>query len=148
MKVVLPDSTELELPDGSSGLDAARAIGPKLAEQAVLLRANGSVRDLRLPLQDGERIQILTTRDTDDADALAVLRRQDGRYLASTQPQLPPGVDPTDFDEAPDPAVVRILGPAPRRAALLLVVVGGLLLVALLVAALVVHRRWRDAVSG
>ena len=77
-----------------------------------------------------------------------VLRRQDGRYLASTQPQLPPGVDPTDFDEAPDPAVVRILGPAPRRTALLLVVFGGLLLVALLVAALVVHRRWRDAVSG
>ena len=35
MKVVLPDSTELELPDGATGLDAARAIGPKLAEQAV-----------------------------------------------------------------------------------------------------------------
>ena len=32
-----------------------RAIGPKLAEQAVLVRANGSTRDLRLPLGDGER---------------------------------------------------------------------------------------------
>ena len=41
MKVVLPDSSELELPDGASGLDAARAIGPKLAEQAVLVRVNG-----------------------------------------------------------------------------------------------------------
>ena len=50
MKVVLPDSSELELPDGASGLDAARAIGPKLAEQAVLVRVNGSTRDLRLPL--------------------------------------------------------------------------------------------------
>ena len=66
VKVVLPDATELELPDGASGLDAARAIGPKLAEQAVLVRANGETRDLRLPLADGERIQILTTRDTDD----------------------------------------------------------------------------------
>ena len=37
MKVVLPDSSELELPDGATGLDAARAIGPKLAEQAVLV---------------------------------------------------------------------------------------------------------------
>ena len=36
MKVVLPDNSELELPDGATGLDAARAIGPKLAEQAVL----------------------------------------------------------------------------------------------------------------
>ena len=29
MKVVLPDSSELELPDGATGLDAARAIGPE-----------------------------------------------------------------------------------------------------------------------
>ena len=62
MKVVLPDNSELELPDGATGLDAARAIGPKLAEQAVLIRANGDVQDLRLPLRDGEPIQILTTR--------------------------------------------------------------------------------------
>ena len=70
MKVILPDDSELELPDGSTGLDAARAIGPKLAEQAVLLRSNGAVRDLRLPVEDGERIQILTTRDKNDPDAL------------------------------------------------------------------------------
>ncbi len=50
MRVLLPDSSELELPDGATGLDAARAIGPKLAEQAVLVRANGDVQDLRLPL--------------------------------------------------------------------------------------------------
>ena len=55
MRVILPDETELELPDGASGLDAARAIGPKLAEQAVLVRANESVRDLRLPLADGRQ---------------------------------------------------------------------------------------------
>ena len=50
MNVVLPDGTALELPDGASGLDAARAIGPKLAEQAVLVRADGEPQDLRLPL--------------------------------------------------------------------------------------------------
>src|SRR5688500_5626590 len=92
MRVILPDSTELELPDGASGLDAARAIGPKLAEQAVLVRANGSVRDLRLPLEDGERIQILTTRDTDDADALAVLRHSTAHLLAEAVLRLHPGV--------------------------------------------------------
>src|SRR5207249_4528356 len=52
MKVVLPDGAELELPDGASGLDAARAIGPKLAEQAVLVRVDGEPRDLRLTLAD------------------------------------------------------------------------------------------------
>jgi threonyl-tRNA synthetase len=92
MKVILPDDSELELPDGATGLDAARAIGPKLAEQAVLVRSNGAVRDLRLPLADGERIQILTTRDKDDPDALSVLRHSAAHLLAEAVRRLYPGV--------------------------------------------------------
>src|SRR5918999_340798 len=92
MKVVLPDNSELELPDGATGLDAARAIGPKLAEQAVLVRSNGRVQDLRLPLQDGERIQILTTRDQHDPDALYVLRHSAAHLLAEAVRHLYPGV--------------------------------------------------------
>ena len=92
MKVVLPDSSELELPDGASGLDAARAIGPKLAEQAVLVRVDGATRDLRLPLADGERIQLLTTRDTQDEDALWVLRHSTAHLLAEAVLRLHPGV--------------------------------------------------------
>src|SRR5512145_489708 len=92
MKIVLPDQSELELPDGATGLDAARAIGPKLAEQAVLVRANGSTRDLRLPLSDGERIQILTSRDAQDPDALHVLRHSTAHLLAEAVIRLHPGV--------------------------------------------------------
>jgi threonyl-tRNA synthetase len=92
MKVVLPDSSELELPDGATGLDAARAIGPKLAKEAVLVRTNGDVRDLRMPLADGERIQILTTRDKDDPDALWVLRHSTAHLLAEAVRRLYPGV--------------------------------------------------------
>jgi len=91
VKVVLPDESELELPDGATGLDAARAIGPRLAEQAVLLRSNGAVRDLRLPVADGERIQILTTRDKDDPDALYVLRHSAAHLLAEAARRLFPG---------------------------------------------------------
>src|SRR5947199_6667484 len=92
MKVVLPDHSELELPDGPTGLDAARAIGPKLAEQAVLIRQNGRVQDLRLPLADGQPIQILTTRDKEDPDALAVLRHSAAHLLAEAVRRLYPGV--------------------------------------------------------
>src|ERR687891_425839 len=92
MKVVLPDKSELELPDGATGIDAARAIGPKLAEQAVLLRSNGAVQDLRLPLEDGQRIQIVTTRDKDDPDALYVLRHSAAHLLAEAVRRLYPGV--------------------------------------------------------
>jgi threonyl-tRNA synthetase len=92
MKVFLPDKSELELPDGATGLDAARAIGPRLAEQAVLVRSNGGVRDLRAPLADGEEIQILTTRDTTDPDALWVLRHSTAHLLAEAVRRLYPGV--------------------------------------------------------
>jgi threonyl-tRNA synthetase len=92
MRVILPDSSELELPEGATGLDAAAAIGPKLAEQAVLVRSNGRVQDLRLPLEDGQPIQILTTRDTDDPDALYVLRHSAAHLLAEAVRRLYPGV--------------------------------------------------------
>src|ERR671917_714811 len=92
MKVLLPDSSELELPDGASGLDAAAAIGSKLAEEAVLVRMNGRVQDLRLPLEDGGRIQLLTTRDKDDPDALSVLRHSAAHLLAEAVRRLYPGV--------------------------------------------------------
>src|SRR5919109_776892 len=91
MKVVLPDSSELELPEGATGLDAARAIGPKLAEQAVLVRSNGRVQDLRLPLEEGHQIQILTTRDMQDPDALYVLRHSAAHLLAEAVRRLYPG---------------------------------------------------------
>jgi threonyl-tRNA synthetase len=92
MKVILPDGAELELHDGATGLDAARAIGPRLAEQAVLVRSNGSVQDLRAPLQDGQPVQFLTTRDTGDADALYVLRHSSAHLLAEAVRRLYPGV--------------------------------------------------------
>ena len=92
MKVILPDGKELELPDGATGLDAARAIGPKLAEQAVLVRSNGSVQDVRLPLEDGQPIQFLTTRDSSDPDALYVLRHSSAHLLAEAVRRLYPGV--------------------------------------------------------
>jgi threonyl-tRNA synthetase len=92
MKVVLPDKSQLELADGATGLDAARAIGSKLAEQAVLVRVDGAVQDLRLPLLDGEQIHFLTTRDHDDPDALYVLRHSSAHLLAEAVRRLHPGV--------------------------------------------------------
>jgi threonyl-tRNA synthetase len=92
VNVTLPDGKALELPDGASALDAARAIGPKLAEQAVLARVNGEPQDLRLPLPEGARLEILTTRNTDDPDALAVLRHSAAHLLAEAVRRLHPGV--------------------------------------------------------
>src|SRR6185295_14999060 len=91
VKVVLPDEAELELPDGATGLDAARAIGPKLAEQAVLVAVDGGVQDVRLPLADGSAIRFLTTRDRLDPAALSVLRHSAAHLLAEAARRLYPG---------------------------------------------------------
>ena len=50
------------------------------------------MQDLRLPLEDGQPIEILTTRDTHDPDALAVLRHSSAHLLAEAVRRLYPGV--------------------------------------------------------
>jgi threonyl-tRNA synthetase len=79
MKVTLPDGSPLELPDGASGLDAAAAIGGRLAKAAVAVQVDGEVRDLRLPVHDGDVVRILTDRDP---EALAVLRHSTAHVMA------------------------------------------------------------------
>ena len=92
MNVVLPDGSKLELPDGATGLDAARAIGSRLAEQAVLVRSNGHVQDLRLPLEDGRRSRSSPPATATIPDALAVLRHSSAHLLAEAARRLYPGV--------------------------------------------------------
>jgi threonyl-tRNA synthetase len=79
MRVELPDGTPLELADGASGLEAAAAIGPRLAQAAVAVGVGDEVRDVRLPLSGGEHVRILTDRDP---EALAVLRHSTAHVMA------------------------------------------------------------------
>jgi threonyl-tRNA synthetase len=58
----------------------------------VLVQADGRVQDLRLPLEDGQPIRFLTTRDKDDPDALYVLRHSAAHLLAEAVRRLYPGV--------------------------------------------------------
>jgi threonyl-tRNA synthetase len=92
MRVLLPDGSPLELPEGASGLDAARSIGPRLAEQAVGVRADGELQDLRLPLTEGQKLEILTSKNGDDRDALKALRHSAAHLLAEAVRRLYPGV--------------------------------------------------------
>jgi len=47
MTVQLPDGTELQLEDGATGADAARAIGEGLARAALGIRVDGELRTSR-----------------------------------------------------------------------------------------------------
>jgi threonyl-tRNA synthetase len=78
--VKLPDGSELELDDGATGADAAAAIGPRLAKDALAVRMNGEIRDLGAPLDDGRQIEILTPGRP---EALDVLRHDTAHVLAT-----------------------------------------------------------------
>jgi threonyl-tRNA synthetase len=62
MQIYLPDGKALELNAGATALDAAKLIGPKLAEQAIGARVDGKLSDIFTPLPDGAKLEILTTR--------------------------------------------------------------------------------------
>ena len=89
MRVVLPDGTPLDLPDGATGRDAAAAIGPGLAKAALAVRVGDEIRDLARPLADGEAISIVTPKSGDDY--LYVMRHSAAHVLAEAVMELFPG---------------------------------------------------------
>ncbi|GAA5513387.1 threonine--tRNA ligase [Deinococcus carri] len=80
MHVTLPDGKQLDLPQGATALDAARAIGPRLAQDALAATANGDLVDLLTPLPEGANITLITKKNP--ADAAAVFRHSLGHVMS------------------------------------------------------------------
>jgi threonyl-tRNA synthetase len=88
MKVRLPDDSELELADGATGEDLARAIGAGLARAALAVKVGDEVRDLSAPLADGERVELLTAKSP---YALELIRHDAAHVMATAVTELYPG---------------------------------------------------------
>ncbi|MGE0200328.1 MAG: threonine--tRNA ligase [Candidatus Melainabacteria bacterium] len=86
--ISLPDQSQRTLPAGATPYDLAAAIGPGLAKAAMASVINGRVRDLRFPLQDGDTVKLLTTKDPESLD---VLRHSTAHILAQAVQKLFPG---------------------------------------------------------
>ena len=86
--VLLPDGSRRELAAGSSVLDLATAIGPRLAKAAVAAEVAGRLVDLATPLSDGDAVRILTA---DAGEGLHVLRHSTAHVLAQAVCTLWPG---------------------------------------------------------
>ena len=74
-----PDGKVVEHPDGVTGLDVAKSIGPRLAKAAVAVRVNGELRDLNRPIEQGGDFSVITM-GTDEG--LDVLRHSSAHVLA------------------------------------------------------------------
>ncbi|MBZ5703144.1 MAG: threonine--tRNA ligase [Acidobacteriia bacterium] len=112
IRVTLPDGKVHEVPKGTTAGEIARKIGPRLAEAALVARVTpatapatgaaktlaatgtdepeaGDLVDLRRPLDQDVRLQILTEKDP---DALYVFRHSAAHLLAAAVMELYPNV--------------------------------------------------------
>jgi threonyl-tRNA synthetase len=88
INLTLPDGKVLSLPRGSTALDAAAEIGPRLAKAALAAVVDGETVGLMEPLERDAGIRILTAKDP---ASLQVLRHSAAHILATAVRELRPG---------------------------------------------------------
>jgi threonyl-tRNA synthetase len=88
IEITLPDGSTRQVPAGSTALDVAAAIGPKLAKAAVAGRIDGTVTDLSTPVRDGAAVEVVTG---DSEDGRHVLRHSTAHVMAQAVTSLWPG---------------------------------------------------------
>src|SRR5207245_4630521 len=98
--VKLPDGSVKEVPKGSTALDIAKSISPRLADAALAAKTNGDLIDLTRPLEEDTDLRILTERDP---EVLEVFRHSSAHLLAASVLELFPetklGRDPATHSE-------------------------------------------------
>src|SRR5437868_15140028 len=85
--VKLPDGSVKEVPKGTTALDIAKSISPRLADAALDAKDNGNLIDLTRPLEKDAELRILTDRDP---EALEVYRHSSAHLLAAAVLELFP----------------------------------------------------------
>ena len=87
MFIVLPDRSKKELPNGSTALDAAKAISLSLGKEAICAKVNGELFDLSEKLPDSCTYEVITKKSP---EALSVLRHSAAHLLAQAVKHLFP----------------------------------------------------------
>ncbi len=93
LKISLPDGSVREMPEGSTPLDVAAAIGPGLAKAAIAATVDGELRDLSRPFEGDAELALVTARD--EATALGLARHDFAHILAEAVQTLFPGTQIT-----------------------------------------------------
>ncbi len=88
VRVSLPDGSAREFPAGTTVLEVAEGIGPRLARDTVAGLVDGELVDLRSPLTRDVDLRIVTTRDAESGD---VIRHSAEHVLADAVKRLWPG---------------------------------------------------------
>src|SRR5690606_41417191 len=87
IRITLPDGSQREVPRGTTVLELAESIGPRLAKAAIAGKVDGQVVDLSRPIEADARVEILTEKSP---EALDVLRHSAAHVLATAVRQVRP----------------------------------------------------------
>jgi threonyl-tRNA synthetase len=85
--VKLPDGSVKDVPAGTTALDIAKSISPRLADAALVAKTNGDLIDLTKPLEKDTDLKLLTEKDP---EALEVYRHSSAHLLAAAVLELFP----------------------------------------------------------
>ena len=83
----LPDGSTKEVAKGTTALDVAKGISPRLADAALAAKMNGDLIDLARPLEKNTALRIITEKDP---EALELYRHSSAHLLAAAVLELFP----------------------------------------------------------
>jgi len=99
IEVRLPDDSLRQLAEGATGADLAGGIGARLLDAALAVKVDGRLADLKAPLVDGVKVEIVTSKSP---DSLELVRHSTAHLLAHAVKRLYPharvGIGPTIED--------------------------------------------------
>jgi len=87
ISVNLPDGSTKAVPEGSTVLGVAAAIGPRLAQAAIAGKVNGELRDVDTVVSDGDTVELITDKSP---EALHILRHSAAHVMAEAVKDLFP----------------------------------------------------------
>ena len=85
--IKLPDGSDKEFPKGTTALDVAKSISPRLADAALVAKAGPDLIDLTRPLESDTDLRILTEKDP---ESLQVFRHSSAHLMAAAVLELFP----------------------------------------------------------
>ena len=87
IEVRLPDDSLRQLPEGATGADLAGGIGARLLEAALAVKVDGLLADLKAPLANGVKVEIVTSKTEESLD---LIRHSTAHLLAHAVKRLYP----------------------------------------------------------
>jgi threonyl-tRNA synthetase len=87
IRIKLPDGDIKQVPKGTTPIDIARQISPRLAEAALVAKTNGDLVDLTRPIDRDTELRLVTEKDP---EALEVYRHSSAHLMAAAVLELFP----------------------------------------------------------